>query len=393
VADSAQNSLTVSTFARAAQLLDGTALLCDEEQCVNLRGRTSVCRRCVETCEVQALEIGLDEVALDENRCTACGACVPVCPAGVFELSGFDPSRLLEGVAGTRELHLHCSESSSRGGGVVIPCLRVLDQRLVAALHAEGVRELHLHGLDCCGECARGDATETLEHMQVELAYWLGEAAPLIIRNADDTPGVARRERQDQRTITRRGLLGTAGRSIAADAASWWLPVATSDDANAPAAPAFYQNGHFGQRLPAFHLVFTDRAHSLPWREDIKLPFRLRWVTDACSGCLSCAERCPTGAMSCEQSTQHRALFFDPARCTDCALCEAICPQDAVRTSSVRSINTIACGRSRLMHEELRVCVRCGRTCPAQEIISDGICPACQNEQQLDDEWLVMMNG
>jgi ferredoxin len=89
---------------------------------------------------------------------------------------------------------------------------------------------------------------------------------------------------------------------MAAHAVSWWLPVASGDEIDAQSAAPFYDSGRFGHRVPAFHLAFTACVQDMPWRSDVKLPFRLRWVTEACSGCLSCAERCPTGALSSEQS-------------------------------------------------------------------------------------------
>ena len=51
------------------------------------------------------------------------------------------------------------------------------------------------------------------------------------------------------------------------------------------------------------------------------------YITDECISCGSCAEVCPTNAISAGD-TQYN---IDPDTCIDCGACVEVCPVDAIK--------------------------------------------------------------
>jgi Fe-S-cluster-containing hydrogenase component 2 len=383
-----------ASLTHALEALEGCVLDVLESQCVNLRGRVESCRRCAEACPADALNLSTDEVDLDDSLCSSCGACVPACPTGVFSLSGFSPQRFLQSLAGEASVHLHCRESTARGGGVVIPCFHLLDARLVAAAYADGTREFHLHGVERCESCSRGTASSALPGVEANLEAWLGDDMPwLHVTDAGDDgePGV--RRRQDQPAISRRGFLRVAGHQGAATAVRWLLPL--PDDADTETTdewPPFYQGDAQYRRPAAYQALLAERVAALPWVSNQAHPWQTRTLGETCSTCLVCGQRCPTGALETDESATYRAITFDAALCTDCGVCEQVCPFAAVSKQAVVSVEEINSGRRLLVHRELRRCTTCGEPCFPDEAC-DSVCAQCQNETQMDDEWLAMLDG
>jgi ferredoxin-type protein NapF len=73
--------------AGAARAPSGLAI---SEACLARAG--VVCQSCGDACPEQAIRFTLRRggpplPSLDENRCTGCGACVPVCPVGAISLA------------------------------------------------------------------------------------------------------------------------------------------------------------------------------------------------------------------------------------------------------------------------------------------------------------------
>ena len=379
----------VEGIGEAARYFGGAALDIDEALCLNLRGRLLHCERCHEACPAEALALGTDAVDLDEDRCTGCGACVPCCPSGVFRLSGFAPRRFLGAVVGQESVHLHCTASTHRCGGVVIPCHRILDARLLAAAAAEGITAFHLHGLDHCADCDKGDARACLPELEAPLAQWLGDRAPRLLPGTDHGPAGARR-REDQPHVSRRDFLRLAGAQGVQEVATWVVPVGEREEA--AETLAFFQ-GDLEHRRPVIqYTLLTERAGDLPWRDGAELPWRTRTVGERCTACLACGERCPTGALQAREEAAGRALDYDPALCTDCGLCERVCPEGAVEAAPLPQVAALDAGRRVIMHRSQRACGRCGHPfAPAGG--GDELCPVCRNEQDLDDEWLEMLGG
>jgi len=105
-----------------------------------------------------------------------------------------------------------------------------------------------------------------------------------------------------------------------------------------------------------------------------------------------CAERCPTGALQGTATDEARSIDFDPSLCTNCTLCQRICPQNAIRPHLARNVAAACAPRSTLMHMSLRNCRQCGAPVAAGSE-SGQICTMCANEKEMDEEWLALLEG
>lgn len=377
----------------AVGLLEGRELLEEEALCLNIRGRIGHCERCATACHSDALSLTLDALEVDREKCTGCGACVTACPAGALRLSGFSPARFLEALADKIEVHLHCTESADSGGGVVIPCFKVLDDRLLAAAQADGVETVVLHGLDRCAGCHHGGALHEVESMRLGLEKELGESADRLLlatRVAKTKEYRQVRQREDQPHLNRRAFLRFAGAHSAGGVVRWLVPV--EEDDGVPDLPFFQGDPETTRRPHPYQSLLADRVGRVPWRDDTALPWRARSLAEYCTGCMVCGQRCPTGALLAKEEDQTRSISFEQALCTDCGLCEALCPVDAVLTHRVSGHEAVEARRSVLMMRRLVVCDRCGTTFQP-ETADTTTCPTCANEQEMDDEWLAMLEG
>lgn len=377
----------------AVSLLQGRQLLEEEELCLNIRGRAEHCERCSAACYSGALSLTPDSLEVDREKCTGCGACVPACPAGALRLSGFSPERFLAALNDETDVHLHCTESRDGGGGVVIPCFKILDERLVAAARANGVETLLLHGLDRCADCRHGGAADEVDRTRQELVEALGESTVKLIpaTGTEATEGRRKeRQHQDQPQINRRNFLRFAGAHAVEGVARWVIPAEEDDEV--PDLP-FFQGDPDAFRQPhPYQSLLAARVSQVPWQEAAVLPWRKRTLAAHCTACLACGQRCPTGALLAREDGQGRRVSFELALCTDCGLCEALCPVDAVQTDLVYRVEEVEASRSVVMMRRLLLCDHCNT--PFQpETTESTTCPICVNEQELDDEWLSMLEG
>ena len=378
---------------QAGSLLSLAELIVEEALCLNLRGRLMHCSACSDICPAGALNLTPDSVDVDTTRCTGCNSCLPSCPAGALRSTAFLPERFLQALRESGQADLHCRISEDGGGGIVIPCHAVLDARLLAAARGDGVTELRLHGLDHCADCRHGDARAHIDSVIEQLAQWLGEAAPGLDPDPPTVSdgGKGGRDYQDQPHMDRRAFLRFGSARSMSQAAQWLLPGLSREEEDAEALP-FYQSDAHAHRASAYQQALMARAESVPWRADRPLPFIRRRVGEACSACLSCGERCPTGALRASDSAAHRQLSFDPVLCTDCGLCERICPERAMLPEALRDTDDLMAGRETLFFVSQQRCRQCGPTFLPTDAERD-LCPVCSNEQELDEAWLEMLSG
>ncbi|MEJ2693258.1 MAG: 4Fe-4S binding protein [Candidatus Thiodiazotropha sp.] len=373
-------------------LLNRAELIVEEELCINPRGRLVSCTACRDRCPAGALSLSPEGVDVDEALCTGCNGCLPSCPAGALRSTAFIPERFLQALGERGETHLHCRASEDGGGGVVIPCHGVLDARLLAAARGEGVSELRLHGLNRCEQCRHGDARAHIRTLIDQLSKWLGDEAPSLDLDPRQAAagGDDRRDYQDQPHMSRRTFLRFGGAEGVSRAMEWLVPGATGEE-ESEALP-FFQTDAYPQRAAAYQQALVGRVDRVPWQEGRELPFFSRRVSDRCSACLSCGERCPTGALQGRETEQERELSFDASACTDCGLCERICPHSAIISDPLRESAAVSAGRQTLLFVQQQRCRQCGAPfLPTSE--DRDICPLCDNEQEMDEAWLDMLSG
>jgi len=53
---------------------------------------------------------------------------------------------------------------------------------------------------------------------------------------------------------------------------------------------------------------------------------------EKCTACSTCAEQCPSGAISAAEGGSH--YIIDPEKCVDCAACEGSCPSGAIHAGA-----------------------------------------------------------
>ncbi|MCR4378100.1 MAG: hypothetical protein NUV50_08425 [Rhodospirillales bacterium] len=381
----------MGSFQDAVQMWSGAALKRREELCVNLRARSVKCEICREACPVSALELTEDHVAVSD-ACTVCGACVASCPGGVFSISGFSAEAVVSAVAGQTDVRMHCSESREiEGGGMVVPCLHVVDARMLAAMAGEGAESISFGGLDGCEKCTRGDARKAVADAKVRTERWLGAAAPAFhegIFLAGDK-GAVKVERHDQVKMDRRSFLRFAGVRAAVGAAGWLAPQVKEPDAPV----SIFQRDPFAPRVVEYQQIVADRADRVSWNEKARPPFYSRTFEPSCTVCEVCAQRCPTGALHVENDATGKAISYDSMLCTNCTLCAVICPQEAVKARAFKVEDLTARERKELVRLDTVTCSQCRVQYVPNAETQAGLCSSCQIEGELDSEWMSMLGG
>ena len=375
------------TFNRSSEL---PGLLVDDGACINVRGRAHVCAACRDACAARALTLSLDGVALDPGRCTACGACAAKCPAGAIGLRTFSPQEFVLSLGGQPAVHIHCSASADGAAGidngVVIACHNVLDARLLAAASAAGTGSFQLHGLGQCGPCPKGSAVAQVALIQTTLQIWFEHAAPQVQAVAE-----SRNEAQAQRwhaarlSRSRRGFLCGAGLRASVVATTRQPSGAGAHAYESGSSPVNLEHGH----AASYQAVLREHAADLPWRQ---LPWRKRSISEACTACMACVQRCPTGALTAPAEPAAHRIDFELGLCTDCRLCEQICPQQAIVAQPAAQVGDVVSGRVTLLSRALQHCASCRRHYVAGAGASE-LCSVCNKERALKGEWLGLLGG
>ncbi|OGT19853.1 MAG: hypothetical protein A2V90_05385 [Gammaproteobacteria bacterium RBG_16_57_12] len=338
----------------------------------------------MDACAFNALTLSEDSINLDERSCTSCGACVPSCPGGVFSLSNFYPRSFMEAIGGAIEAHIHCGASAANEGDVEIPCHQLLDARLVAAAHAAGSETIHLHGLGHCTRCDKGSAVAHISSVKTRLSQWFGEAAASRLLVADHKEMA---HPHNEPTLNRRGFLRLAGQGVVASTCS--LLIAAEHEDTSPANQGFNQVDVERQQPAVYQSLLAERAQELPWVAGM-LPWYRRTISNDCNACLACGQRCPTGALRATQSAASRGIDFALALCTDCGLCDRLCPMEAIARQPITDAAEVMARRSTLMSRPQAMCRQCGSIFVVRSP-DEELCHFCTNEQKIRQGWLSMV--
>lgn len=351
------------------------------QRCLNSRSAGEFCRICVDTCPERALELAADGIRFDASQCHECALCVVDCPTGAYTHTGFSATELPASAEGRESVDIHCQFSAGEGAGegeLLIPCHGLLGDRLLAGLHAAGVRVLHLHGTEQCDTCpsrvGAGRLARTVQQAEPEVARYF---PALQQDSAADVP----RQAASGPALARRGFIGQMARGVAY-AAIHTLPGSLQTDAARRISPG--RHGFTAKHLPELQRLALDLhgrgVTAASWFYQLQ-------AGESCDACNICSFGCPTDSLSIEESGQLRRLRHRPASCLGCGLCLALCPQQALQFCPPDAEMIREEGSITLVEYGQEICSTCGAA-----FVGSGdqapLCPPCANERAIQEQWL-----
>lgn len=341
-----------------AEALESKAVFLAPDRCTVVRNRHSSCRKCTDACLTDAVGAKDNVLALDNERCVACGACTTVCPTeALIPLAPLDED-LAASVAdavvasGGRAVFACARIASKRKGDPTkfaeVPCLARMEESVLLELAARGVEDILLVDGTCATckfrACVSGiDATVASANQLLA-----AQGSPIRVERASAFPDDVLLE--DARSLlgaSRRGFFSQA-KGTALDAAGKTVEVAFKKTgmANVPSLRDRLRMSDAGT-LPQFNPV--RRMHVLDAMDslgpsvapeiDTRLFGSVHVDAEACSSCGMCAVFCPTGALKksdlVPEEGEGSFLEFSAADCVQCNLCADACLKDCLTVSPI----------------------------------------------------------
>jgi len=368
-------------------------------RCLNGRGAIEFCRRCLDGCPRNAIDITDVGIHFDASRCTECALCVRDCPTGVFSHNEFIPVDLIASARGKKQLGLYCQAaepSRKSADDLIVPCHGLLDDRLLVALRSIGVEQLNLHALDKCNDCPSREGAQrlaqTLESTPTALKAHFpslhavsesGDVFPLISAENKTTtkPPMARRNflEASVNVVAYAALNALPVKLLQAQTPENDLIVSGQNECAIKHVPQFHRLACLN--LQAGEIAASDSGDSQTWFHQV----RDHGVCDACG---ICSLSCPTGALFIEDAQQTRRLNHQPSNCIGCGLCISLCPQQSLQIFAVDDDASILDGGSHTLFEcEKLTCRSCGNSFTRLDGDSH-LCRACEKEKAIRSQWI-----
>ncbi len=380
--------------------VESRAITVVQSRCAKVRNRNVACLKCADACTTGCIALVDDELVVDSTKCVGCGTCATVCPTCALESRNPTDAELLAacractaGDAATiacSQLAAALADKADPAKFAEVVCLGRVDESLLVALAADGVKNLRL----ACGDCTaceqrhgRDTACLVAETAATLLAAWGSDASVEVVDGAcegilaegvslDEARAACESYFSTPRACERIG----AGADDAAhgeeprDEAPGDVSQSGAPGDDVPDGGAAQDEAPDGEEpqgagrdeLPAFAFAGHQRAdelqpgllrvmkdgtlpHFLPDRRDRLLGALARLGTPAagsiatrlwgcvvidggkCSSCRMCATFCPTGAISkFDDADGTFGVLHLPGDCVKCGSCRDICPEDAI---------------------------------------------------------------
>lgn len=323
--------------------------------CAHAAGGRIGCTRCLDACPTGAVTSDRVAIAVNAAICAGCGSCAAACPTEAMTYAA--PTAPI-----TRRRIAALTGAYCAAGGA----------RPVVLLHSAQRGEEAIAALARSGPGLPANVLPLAVRQPTQLgldafatAFALG-AVRLVVQidpeHAEETMAV-----RDQTDLANHSLAALGwgdGRAVAiASAEQDALLAAVREASPLPDIPELPMLDVEARRHDLIRLVFEHLAAAAPRRPDVVTlptgaPFGRVQVGDACTVCLACTRSCPTGALV-GQSTPP-VLSFEEARCVQCGLCEAVCPEGAIEVEPRLLLGDAAALPRILRSDEPMVCTSCG---------------------------------
>ena len=311
-------------------------ITCRQSLCHYCARLDTGCQNCVRSCRFGAVSTTKQGIAIDQLKCTECGACVAACPTGAMQYLRMDDQSFVD----------FFSELDINGMQVILGSEEQLrdtwwrmDTRPTGVLFAQYPQPAAL----------------TAAH----LLFLLARGASRVILLGDENSTLP-----DQAVLAGRIITALFDRSdcILAALPGELMQVAGQESRpviTAPMTTVALTNRR--QLLAAcLHHFFQAARRPVQLTGDAFADFgTLDCDTDKCTLCLACLNECPIGALSGNEADW--TLNLDPLLCVQCTTCTVICPEHALQARPGLYLDEAAFFRRELARAEPMQCRECGK--------------------------------
>lgn len=327
-----------------------------QENCLNIHLSSTceiACTHCRDICPSHAIDLNKDSIPhLNDNLCTGCTACAHMCPSDAIIHEEIEPVGIVQQAIefvrrGKTSLHAACSAVADTSTDLNVSCHAAWDPMLLACMAAEGIRTLHLDGINQCGSCPVRHGAEIMAQTEKDYAL-LNKALGICLEISREETNIPIKQTQpsvpepDRRTFFRNLFPAMAQGTI--KAATQLNQTGNDKDNEARTATSArlpLRLRLFLRALPRLQANFTP-VPNMP-----SLPLGAIQADASCTACNKCVEQCPTHALELKEFGTNRVLEFRPDACTDCRQCVGICPEHALEALPAISLPVLLTRRTR----------------------------------------------
>lgn len=305
-----------------------TAVSFEQSRCLRSRWNRNTCKICVSLCKQKALALHDRSIVFHKEKCTGCLACLMECPNDAFN-SSFDYTSLLATVR--RPLRdgpavVFCcgnSADADRANTATIPCLGLLSEPILAALHCASSQDFYLDVRRCAG-CENGHVLSLLHARIEKIIQKIGQASLLKIRyltkNEEQPPTMAKQRRYFL-NVVKSSVVELGREMLACDTDPCTQNTCCVLMHQKDAAKLYWL-------LQQTLSLLADDA--VPEKQLLFSYFFTLTANNACNLCPSCTGMCPTGALKRSKEEGGKKLTFSSSKCSGCGLCVEFCRKKAL---------------------------------------------------------------
>ncbi|MFM9413119.1 4Fe-4S dicluster domain-containing protein [Peptococcus simiae] len=328
--------------------------------CVRASSPQASCSLCADICPERGIRL-TEEGPLVQS-CRACGRCVRDCPERVFTLDAF---LVADYVNKKDRIVIGCTHDpgEARVDGR-ISCFTQLEPEWLAPLLGKMDQLVLYVDQEACATCVNDWSPESLTVRLDRLAIPHRDRL-VIIRDPAALNQFFDRKR------SRRAFIADGFQYFQETGKKEW---------QLQLARYVAQDGE--RRLPRRSLLIKpfQEAEDLPL--DQELPYRSLGAT-ACQFCGACSQVCPHGALRLDEAEGEAHLLHAPVLCSQCHLCQDLCPVDGLHWQAPLKIEDIAAPAWRsLAAVRGQVCKHCGEIFHELPLQDPPICRFCRARQR-----------
>ena len=303
---------------------------------------TSLCRRCMDVCPVDAIRIEGATVRIGDG-CLRCDLCVATCPTEVFAIRSNAPLALYDKVAKVaaayEQCYVTCTHALDRlpeANEVLLPCVGAVAPEVWFNLLCEFPNLSVYLPLGVCDDCRTTTGEEALGEAIAVAEEWSGESVGLEVDEADLGREQKRAYKRSQfvSSMTQAGtrmVSRTAPVLAGAQAVAKRLQAHTKqiNDLQRALDGAVGSQGTNSRRRTLTRrrrLVLAALQRFPDLAEDMNLPFP-DVDADLCTMCGDCAKACTVHALQIDDAGRVRV---EQSYCVCCGSCAAACAEGAI---------------------------------------------------------------